>query len=290
MPQFSSKRMERPESRSPALASAAPLLLVGAGKMGGAMLEGWLRNGLPPAGVTVLDPHLDDRRRSELVSAGARIGARPDELGDGPFKVAVIAVKPQTIDEALPAIAPFVKAETVIVSVAAGIRLDRLGVPFGPGQPVIRAMPNTPAQVGMGMTVAVANPNVTADQRATVDALLAAVGEVAWTEDEGLLDAVTAVSGSGPAYVFLLAECLAEAGRQAGLPSELAERAARQTVAGAGVLLADSPLPAATLRQNVTSPNGTTAAALSVLMAEGGLQPLLDRAVQAAKKRSIELG
>ena len=151
-------------------------------------------------------------------------------------------------------------------------------------------MPNTPAQVGMSMTVAVPNANVTNAERDVVEELLRAIGKLAWIDDEALIDAVTAVSGSGPAYVFLLAECLAEAAREAGLPDDLAELLARQTVAGAGALLAASPLSPAVLRKNVTSPGGTTAAALSVLMADDGLQPLLTRAVEAAKKRSIELG
>ena len=154
----------------------------------------------------------------------------------------------------------------------------------------MRAMPNTPAQVGEGMTVALGNRALDEDGRAVVGALFAAIGQVAWIDDETLMDAVTAVSGSGPAYVFLLAECLAEAGRAAGLPADLAARLARQTIVGGGALLARSPLDAATLRQNVTSPNGTTAAALGVLMAVDGLQPLLSRAVAAAKARSVELG
>ena len=186
--------------------------------------------------------------------------------------------------------AGFSNGATVILSIAAGIRLANLATPFAAEQPIVRAMPNTPAQVGMGMSVAIANAHVTPAQRDKVQALLAAVGEVAWLADEGLMDAVTAVSGSGPAYVFLLAECLAEASRQVGLPAELSDRLARQTVAGAGALLAASGESAATLRQNVTSPRGTTAAALSVLMAADGLQPLLTRAVEAAKRRSIELG
>jgi pyrroline-5-carboxylate reductase len=151
-------------------------------------------------------------------------------------------------------------------------------------------MPNTPAQLGRGVTVAIANRHVTEVQRHATDALLRAVGKVAWIEDENHMDAVTAVSGSGPAYVFLLAECLAEAGKSVGLPADLAELLGRETVAGAGALLAESPLTPAVLRQNVTSPKGTTAAALSVLMANDGLQPLLTRAVQVAKRRSVELG
>jgi pyrroline-5-carboxylate reductase len=272
------------------LAGAQPLLLVGAGKMGGAMLEGWIRRGIDPSRVTILDPLIDEARRAELTQAGVRHSARAEQVRGEPFKVLVLAVKPQTMPEVLPAIAPLALEDTVIVSIAAGVRLATLQAPFRPAQPVVRAMPNTPAQVGQGMSVAVANSQVTVSQRAIVEGLLAAVGKVAWVDDEKLIDAVTAVSGSGPAYVFLLAECLAEAARQAGLPAELADLLGRQTVAGAGALLADSPLSPATLRQNVTSPKGTTAAALAVLMAEDGLQRLMNRAVDAAKKRSAELG
>jgi pyrroline-5-carboxylate reductase len=154
---------------------------------------------------------------------------------------------------------------------------------------IVRAMPNTPAAIGRGITVGVPNARVTADQRALADTLLRAVGAVEWVDDEGLIDAVTAVSGSGPAYVFLLAESLARAGAAAGLPADLSARLARATVSGAGELLHQSALDAATLRQNVTSPGGTTAAALGVLMAESGLDPLLEKAVAAATKRSREL-
>jgi pyrroline-5-carboxylate reductase len=272
------------------LAGAQPLLLVGAGKMGGAMLDGWIRRGVDPRQTTVIDPFLDADRRAALTRAGVAYSAKAEHVRGEPFKVLVLAVKPQSIPEVLPAIAPLALADTVIISIAAGVRLATLQVPFGPAQPIVRAMPNTPAQIGQGMSVAVPNSQVSARQREVVEGLLAAVGKVAWIDDEELIDAVTAVSGSGPAYVFLLAECLAEAARQAGLPAELADLLGRQTVAGAGALLADSPLSPATLRQNVTSPKGTTAAALSVLMAEDGLQPLIHRAVEAARKRSTELG
>jgi pyrroline-5-carboxylate reductase len=271
------------------LKGAEPLLLVGAGKMGGAMLDGWIRRGLDPHCVTVLDPFIDEGRRGELAKAGARIANKAEGARGQAFKVLVLAVKPQSMSDVLPEMASLARPDTVLLSIAAGVRLATLAAPFGPAQPVVRAMPNTPAQVGQGVSVAVANQNVSDSQREVVNTLLAAVGKVAWIDEEALIDAVTAVSGSGPAYVFLLAECLAEAGRQAGLPAELAELLGRQTVAGAGALLADSPLPPAALRQNVTSPKGTTAAALSVLMAEDGLQPLMNRAVDAAKKRSIEL-
>lgn len=271
-------------------AGAGPLLLVGAGNMGGAMLKGWLDKGLDPAQLTVLDPNIDESLRTELRDDGGSCAALAEEISDRDFRTLVLAVKPQVMEFVLSAVAPLANAETTVVSVAAGIRLTALEAAFPPGQPVIRAMPNTPAQIGMGMTVAVANAHVAEEQRKAVDVLLGAIGKVAWVEDESLIDAVTAVSGSGPAYVFLLAESLAEAGRQAGLPFELALTLARQTIAGAGLLLSSSPLPPDQLRRNVTSPNGTTAAALSVLMADDGLQPLLTRAVAAAKARSVELG
>jgi pyrroline-5-carboxylate reductase len=273
------------------LQGAEPLVLLGAGKMGGAMLDGWLERGLDPRQVRVIDPHLDAARASELRSRGVLVASSDgDPAGSLPAKVLVLAVKPQTMAEALPAAAPLAGRQTIVISVAAGIRLSTLEAGFAPGQPVVRAMPNTPAQIGQGMTVAVPNAHVARGQRDLVDRLLAAVGAVAWADDEALIDAVTAVSGSGPAYVFLLAECLAEAGRQAGLPADLAAQLARQTVAGSGALLGGSALPPDELRRAVTSPNGTTAAALAVLMAEDGLQPLLTRAVAAARKRSIELG
>ena len=218
------------------------------------------------------------------------IEARGVRLGpDAPHDIIVLAVKPQSMGGVLPQVAPFSHEGTLAVSVAAGTSLEALDLGLGAGRAVVRAMPNTPAAVGQGMTVACANARVTAAQQAVADALLAAVGRVAWISDEGLMDAVTAVSGSGPAYVFLLAECLAAAGVKAGLPRELADLLARQTVSGAGALIAASDLPTSTLRENVTSPAGTTAAALAVLMGEGGFGPLLDRAVEAAARRSREL-
>ena len=272
------------------LSGAEPLLLVGAGKMGGALLDGWLENGLRGSEVTVIDPGLPERRRSELRRAGIHLAGRAEEAKGPRFKAVLIAVKPQVMAETLSELPPVTTADTVIVSVAAGIRIEALQAAFGGAQPVVRAMPNTPAQVGQGMTVAIANEQVTTPQRKQIDALLSAVGKVAWTDDESLMDAVTAVSGSGPAYVFLLTECLAEAGRQAGLSSQMAEQLARQTVIGAGALMADSALPASELRENVTSPKGTTAAALAVLMAQDGLQGVMTRAVEAARRRSVELG
>src|SRR5689334_23722518 len=258
------------------------LVLAGAGKMGGAMLTGWLAGGLDPKRVVVVEPYPGDEIRM-LATRGIRLN--PSEAGAA--ETLVMAVKPQTFREAGPMVKPFVGASTLLVSIMAGTTMAALQEVCG-GM-VVRAMPNTPAAIGRGITVAVPAKNVSAAQRATADALLRATGSVEWVEDEKLMDAVTAVSGSGPAYVFLLAEELARAGVEAGLPAELATKLARETVAGSGELLHRSDQPAATLRQNVTSPGGTTAAALEVLMAKDGLQPLMIRAIAAATKRSIEL-
>jgi pyrroline-5-carboxylate reductase len=203
--------------------------------------------------------------------------------------VIVIAVKPQVAGEVVPATASWVGPSSVVVSIMAGQRLASLERALPGGTAVVRSMPNTPAAVGRGITVAVANPQVTAPQRDLAGRLLAAIGAVEWVADEAMLDAVTAVSGSGPAYVFLLAETLAQAGAAAGLPPDLAGRLARATVAGSGELLYRSTLDAETLRRNVMSPGGTTVAALEVLMDKDGLAPLMRRAVAAATRRSREL-
>lgn len=258
------------------------IVLVGAGKMGGAMLAGWLAGGLDPKRVVVVEPTPSDEIKA-LAARGVRINPKDAAAAD----TLVVAVKPQTFREAGPMLKPFVGASTLVVSIMAGIKIAALEEVCG-GM-AVRTMPNTPAAIGRGITVAVPARSVSAAQRATADALLRATGSVEWVEDEKLIDAVTAVSGSGPAYVFLLAEELARAGVEAGLPADLATKLARETVAGSGELLHRSDLPPATLRQNVTSPGGTTAAALEVLMAKDGLQPLMIRAIAAATKRSIEL-
>jgi pyrroline-5-carboxylate reductase len=257
------------------------IVLAGAGKMGGAMLTGWLAGGLDPARVIVVEPHPSDEIKA-LTARGVRLNPTPAAA-----ETLVVAVKPQTFREAGPMLKPFVGASTLVVSIMAGTKIAALEEVCG-GM-AVRAMPNTPAAIGRGITVAVPAKGVSAAQRATADALLRATGSVEWVDDEKLMDAVTAVSGSGPAYVFLLAEELARAGVEAGLPAELATKLARETVAGSGELLHRSDQPAATLRQNVTSPGGTTQAALEVLMAKDGLQPLMIRAIAAATKRSIEL-
>ncbi len=268
------------------LETFGPVLLVGAGKMGGAMLEGWLKRGLPPAGLTVLDP----APSAELSALASDRGFHLNPGGvTTPPQIAVLAVKPQVMDAVLAQVAPRIPSTAAIVSVAAGKTIANLSRHFPAGQPVIRTIPNTPAAIGRGITVCVATGDVSASQRDAASALLEAGGEVAWIEDEALMDAVTAVSGSGPAYVFLLAECMAEAGVAAGLPADLAAQLARATVSGAGELLHRSDLDPATLRKNVTSPGGTTEAALKVLMGEGGLPALMTAAVAAATKRGKEL-
>jgi pyrroline-5-carboxylate reductase len=269
------------------LSTLRSLVLVGAGKMGGAMLSGWIDHGLPGSAVTIVDPMAGAETQAVAGRTGARLVASAAEAPRSP-EVVIIAVKPQSMDAVLPAVAPLVGPETVVVSVAAGTRIDRLEAGVGRG-PVVRVMPNTPAQVGMGMSVAVGNAATDARVRALVQSLMDAVGRTAWIDDETLMDAVTAVSGSGPAYVFLVAECLAVAARAAGLPPDLADLLARQTVAGAGALLAAAPEDPSVLRRNVTSPGGTTAAAMAVLMGEGGIEPLFVSAVKAAADRSREL-
>ncbi|MGX7744419.1 pyrroline-5-carboxylate reductase [Rhodopseudomonas parapalustris] len=271
-------------SKSPLQQLGGTVVLAGAGKMGGALLTGWLAQGLDGGDVVVIEPHPTDDIAA-LSARGVRLNASAADVGA--VSTLVVAVKPQMFAEAATALRGYVGPSTLVVSIMAGKPIAALSAQLG-GH-VVRAMPNTPAAIGRGITVAVAAANVTPAQRGIADALLRATGGVEWVEDEALIDAVTAVSGSGPAYVFLLAEELARAGVEAGLPEELAMTLARATVAGSGELLHRSDLDAATLRKNVTSPGGTTAAALDVLMAEDGFRPLLTRAVAAATKRSKEL-
>ncbi len=266
---------------------SGPLLLVGVGKMGGAMLQGWLAGGLDPARVIVLDPSPPPEMAKVLSDAGVRLNPEP-ETHVAP-RAMVLAVKPQIMAAALDDIVPLADAATLVISIAAGWTLGNFEARFGPDQPIVRVMPNTPAAIGRGMLVACPNDRASDADRALCGSLLQASGAVAWIEDEALMDAVTAVSGSGPAYIFYLAECLEKAAVAAGLPADLAAQLARVTVSGAGELLHQSDDPAAQLRKNVTSPGGTTAAALDVLMADGGLEPLLRDAVQAATQRSRDL-
>ncbi len=261
-----------------------PLVLLGAGKMGQAMLDGWLARGLAPRKIVVLEP-----QPVKAVKALARRGLKLNPRKPVEAAAFVIAVKPQSAPEALPALSPYVGRNTLALSIMAGRTLRFIADALPPGAAVVRAMPNTPAAIGRGITVAVPNARVSARQRRLASDLLAAIGAVEWIADEALMDAVTAVSGSGPAYVFLLAEAMTQAGIAAGLPAALAARLARETVAGSGELLHRSELDAATLRRNVTSPGGTTAAALEVLMGPGGFDALLTKAIAAATRRGREL-
>ena len=265
------------------------LMLVGCGKMGGALLAGWLDRGFNAAQIRVIDTA---PATAEAVRAAHAVTVwEAPEAIDPAFApdVVVFAVKPQSMEEMWPTYRRYAGAGAVFLSIAAGKTIGYFEDRLGAATAVVRAMPNTPAAVRRGITVACANGHVGADRERLCQDLLEAVGEAAWVDDESLIDAVTAVSGGGPAYVFLLVECLAEAAVQAGLPADLAERLARVTVSGAGELLRQSAEPAAQLRINVSSPGGTTIEALKVLMTEDGWQPLMTKAIAAATARSREL-
>jgi pyrroline-5-carboxylate reductase len=261
------------------------LVLVGAGKMGGAMLKGWLARGLKPKQVTVIEPQ-PSKELKALTRRGLKINPKSKIA---PATAVVVAVKPQTAPDAVPPLAAYVGKTTLVLSIMAGRTIGFLEQSLPTGAAIVRAMPNTPAAIGRGISVAVANRSVSTRQRKQATDLLAAIGKVEWVGDEALMDAVTALSGSGPAYLFLLAEAMTKAGIAAGLPAELAGNLARETITGSGELLHRSDLDAATLRQNVTSPGGTTAAALEVLMGPGGFDELLTRAIAAATRRSRAL-
>ncbi|MWD29131.1 pyrroline-5-carboxylate reductase [Aquicoccus sp. SCR17] len=258
------------------------LVLLGCGKMGSAMLEGWLKDGLPAASVWVIDPKPSDWLQAQGVYLNAELPADP--------AIVLIAVKPQMMGDALPQIAAMGGGGTLVLSIAAGTTIAHFEEIFGQDTPVIRAMPNTPAAVGRGITAIVGNPRSSADQMDMAETLLSAVGQVVRLESEEQMDAVTGLSGSGPAYVFHMIECMAKAGEAEGLDPELAMALAKATVAGAGALAEQSGEAPAQLRRNVTSPNGTTQAGLEVLMdEETGLPPLIRRTVGAAANRSREL-
>jgi pyrroline-5-carboxylate reductase len=272
---------------TPNQSKAGTIVLVGCGQMGSAMLRGWLR-GEAAGRFVVIEPAGAPAGLAEGSTTEWR--RTPDDLAaDLAPDAVVFAVKPQILDSLLPAYRRWVRPETLFLSIAAGKTIAGIARHIGDEAAIIRCMPNTPAAIGRAITVACPNAHVGQGQRRLCEQLLAAIGESAWVEDEALMDAVTAVSGSGPAYVFLLIEALAAAGIGAGLPLELSLRLARATVAGAGELALVSSDTPARLRENVTSPGGTTRAALDVLMAEHGLPELLDRAVAAATARSREL-
>lgn len=259
------------------------LVLLGCGKMGGAMLKGWLEGGLPAKSVWVLDPFPSEWLKSTGVHVNVGV---PDDPA-----IALIAVKPQMMGEALPVMQALGNGATLFVSVAAGTPISKFEEVLGAQTPIVRAMPNTPAAIGRGISAIVGNAHTTAAHLALADTLLSAVGQVVHLENEGQIDAVTGVSGSGPAYVFHLIETLAAAGVAQGLPAAMALQLAKATVAGAGALAEAADEDPGQLRVNVTSPNGTTQAALEVLMDETqGFPTLLNRAVKAATDRSKELG
>jgi pyrroline-5-carboxylate reductase len=263
---------------------AGPILLIGCGKMGGALLTGWRQRAIAKNYV-VVEPALPASLRTADVSAHSD----PTQLGPDLVPAAIVfAVKPQSLDEVAPHYRRFA-GRAPFLSICAGKTIAYFQRQLGPAAAIVRAMPNTPAAIGRGIAVLCANQAASADARTLCGELLAAVGEIAWVEDESLIDAVTAVSGSGPAYVFLLIECLAAAGVEAGLPPDLALQLARATVSGSGDLAQRASESAAQLREAVTSPGGTTRAALDVLMAKDGLEPLMKKAVAAATRRSREL-
>jgi pyrroline-5-carboxylate reductase len=262
--------------------AAKGLVLLGCGKMGSAMLAGWLDRGLPPSSVYVLDPNPSDWLQSTGVSINT-------DLPDAPA-VVLVAVKPQMMGDALPRLQQMGGGTTVFVSVAAGTTIAHFESVLGTKTPIVRAMPNTPAAVGKGITAIIANPHVSQAQLDEADTLLQAVGQVVRLDEEAQIDAVTGVSGSGPAYVFHMIECLAAAGVAQGLPDGIAMQLAKATVAGAGALAETSQDTPAQLRINVTSPNGTTQAGLEVLMDEAtGLPEMIRKTVAAAADRSREL-
>lgn len=259
----------------------ASLVLAGAGKMGGAMLRAWLGAGLAPGAITVIDPD----PAADISSLAKDAGFALNQPAPAP-EVLVLAIKPQALDEAT-SLAALAGPNTLVISILAGKTIANVRARLPQAGTIVRAMPNLPAAVGRGVAGLTVEAGASAAQRAMAESLMAATGAVVWVEEEGQIDAVTAISGSGPAYVFHLAECLAEAGVALGLPAEVAARLARATVEGAGELLFQSPgVTAAELRESVTSRGGTTAAALELLRAEDGLAPLIERAARAAHKRA----
>ena len=263
------------------------ILLVGAGRMGGALLKGWLARDVKA--ITVVEPKPSTELKRLARAKEIALFAAPSEVKRKP-SVCVVAIKPQILKGEAQTLAGFAQSGALMISIAAGTSVAALTTAWGKKARIIRAMPNTPGAIGQGITGIYAAKGATVADKKRAASLLSALGQTEWVAKEALIDSVTAVSGSGPAYLFLMAEALTEAGIAEGLPRAQAEKFARATVAGAGALLAADKSPAATLREAVTSPGGTTAAALSVLMADDGLMQLMKRAVKAARKRAEELG
>lgn len=263
------------------------IALLGAGKMGFALLEGWLRGALKDSTFYILEP---TPHPALLKTAGPSVIINPPTAEIGKVDVMVVAVKPQLLADVLPTVKSFIQKTTLVISVAAGKTTAEFEKTLGPQQPIIRAMPNTPATIGVGISALFANRQTSDHGRSVGEEVMSSVGEVVWLESEKDMDAVTALSGSGPAYVFLLTECMTHAGINQGLSPDLARQLAEATVSGAGALISASQEDPSKLRKNVTSPGGTTAAALDVLMGDDSLESLIDKAIDAASKRSKELG
>jgi len=273
---------------SPTPGLSGRLVLIGAGKMGTAMLQGWLDAGVAGEQVVIFDPAPPPETMAVIAQHSISHNPALDSV-DG-VEAILVAVKPQMVDEVLPAVADLAKDDPLVVSVVAGKTIAAFRQHFGDTTPIIRTIPNTPAAVGRGITAMAASDGVSAKQSELATALLASLGEVVTVADEALIDACTAISGSGPAYIFYMTECMTAAAMKLGLPADIAEQLARATVAGAGELMRATGTPAGTLRENVTSPKGTTHAALQVLMAdEDGMKQLMIRATAEAEKRSREL-
>ena len=262
------------------------ILLVGGGNMGTALLLGWRKNNISLQ-ITAIDPHPSEALKA-MCQAPDQVLTDAAQVS-GPFDVVIIAIKPQLFADVLPGLQKFVSTETVFLSIAAGKSLASIAQFFGAGAAIIRAMPNTPALIGQGITVCIANENVNSAQKETANTLLQAAGGVIWIADEELIHAVTALSASGPAYVFAMIEAMQQAGEAVGLSASLALQLAVKTVQGAGALAQHSGKPPAELRQQVTSPNGTTAAGLEILQGKMGLDQLMLKTVKAAARRSREL-
>ena len=268
------------------MAKSAPILLIGAGRMGGALLKGWLARGIGP--LLVVEPSPGAALLAQAKAGQIKVIAAADQAPSR-LRACVIAIKPQILRHEAVRLAPIARTGTLMLSIAAGTSIATLRKHFGRGARIVRAMPNTPGAIGRGISSLFAPSAIEPRERRLAEALLEPLGETLWLNRETLIDATTAVSGSGPAYVFYLVEALAEAGRTIGLTPAVAEQLARATIMGAGALLASDPRPPAALRRDVTSPGGTTEAALAVLMGKDGLAPLMRAAVTAANRRAREL-
>ncbi len=279
------KRLTPTERRAPS--TGRPIVIVGVGNMGGAIARGLIAAGLGPR-LILIDPGMKPADARAYRKAGATTGIDADALDGTNPEALILAVKPQLMPQTAPAYAQAART-AVVISIVAGTQIESLGHWLGTPKAVVRAMPNLPASIGKGITAAHATRTTTAAQKKLAENLLRAVGDLVWLEGEELINAVTAVSGSGPAYVFLLAEAMTAAGERLGLPHDIAATLARKTIEGAGALLAANPTAPADLRRSVTSPGGTTEAALKVLMADARFEQLLAEAIAAANSRGFEL-